>query len=83
MSRLIDADAILKLIPYEEIVSRCVVVNAPTIDAVEVVRCKDCKHLLLTGGRESTGEGIYTCDVWKRRTFNGTGFCSYAERKSE
>lgn len=52
-------------------------------DMVEVVRCMDCRHLLLTGGNESTGEGIYTCDVWKRRTFNGTGFCSYAERRSD
>ena len=41
--RLIDVDELLKTIPSEEIVSRIAVANAPTVDAVEVVRCKDCK----------------------------------------
>ena len=51
----------------------------PTIDAVEVVRCKDCKRF------ELGEDGIYYC----RRDKLGNGvfmknndFCSYGERKS-
>lgn len=49
--RLIDADALLDamrdeefqtFVPLDEIDS--VIDKAPTIDAVPVVRCKDCKH---------------------------------------
>lgn len=51
--RLIDADAIhydillktgYKEHPLEWAVSRSRIDSMPTIDAVEVVRCKDCKH---------------------------------------
>ena len=47
MSRLIDADALM----YEAnsdgaygYVDAKQISDAPTIDAVEVVRCRDCKH---------------------------------------
>ena len=52
--RLIDADALDYLTHREcmghgdyydmEIVTKVRIDNAPTIDAVEVVRCKDCRH---------------------------------------
>ena len=49
--------------------------QAPTIDAVPVVRCKDCKHMEIDrGGR--------FCHVWGG--YNGMGddgFCNYGERK--
>ena len=53
------------------------VVTAPTIDAVEVVRCKDCKHW-----RENT----LWCDMNSRdrgANFNwyAEDFCSYGERR--
>ena len=54
MSRLIDADAFLKdiltagigktIIEYSESNIGYMIRNRPTIDAVPVVRCKDCKH---------------------------------------
>lgn len=55
MARLIDADAIIDFIdmdstwdPLETCFSERDVVDmlesAPTVDAVEVVRCKDCKY---------------------------------------
>ena len=54
MSRLIDADAFLKdiltagigktIIEYSESSIGYMIRNRPTIDAVPVVRCKDCKH---------------------------------------
>lgn len=51
--------------------------NAPTIDAVEVVRCKDCRHMTLE-------IGIRWCNVWDRPNGDGDdGFCNYGERKEE
>ena len=51
MSRLIDADALKEGLkekmfghPFERIFLSSVVDSEPTIDAVPVVRCKDCKH---------------------------------------
>ena len=50
--------------------------DAPTVDAVEVVRCKDCKY------RKRplfAGNGIYC--VENRRHFELDDFCSYGERR--
>ena len=46
--RLIDADAVLKAVNdfpfgYRGMI-RNVVYNTPTIDAVEIVRCKECEY---------------------------------------
>lgn len=49
---------------------------APTVDAVPVVRCRDCRHM-------SIEQGLRYCDAWER--FNGEGddgFCNYGERIS-
>ena len=44
--RLIDADALPVKFWYGRFfgVAEIDIVNAPTVDAVEVVRCKECKH---------------------------------------
>ena len=49
------------------------IIDAPTVDAVEVVRCKDCKHYVLQAlaCRHESFNGIIQMD----------GFCSYGERK--
>lgn len=44
--------------------------NAPTVDAVPVVRCKDCKH--------EFGGSCILCGFQKRKPED---FCSYGERK--
>ena len=51
MARLIDADELLEKCFYaytpgacEEVVGREEIENAPTVDAVEVVRCEKCKY---------------------------------------
>lgn len=47
--------------------------EAPTIDAVEVVRCKDCKHF----------DGSYSypiCCRWEE-TIKPDDYCSYGEKK--
>lgn len=55
------------------------VTEAPTVDAVEVVRCKDCKY--------SYGNKYCTNDAWKDEGntvhIEPGDFCSYGERRSE
>ena len=53
--------------------------NLPTIDAVEVVRCKDCKF-----GVYEKGRGIYhiRCEILEF-LFQDDDYCSYGERKEE
>lgn len=91
MARLIDAD---KLFPYGavpyvpgdgfETADKIygIIKNAPTVDAVEVVRCKDCKHHcgVVYGNR---------CKKWSSYhaglTYftDANDFCSYGERRTE
>ena len=79
--RLIDADFACKgciryrtSLPCEE----CVVNDAPTVDAVPVVRCRDCKHrgtddcIVHIKGEPADEELLLKLD---------NDFCSYGERK--
>ena len=57
--------------------------SQPTIDAVPVIRCKDCKYcdisLVLPTGRE-----MYTCMEGShdhQMLLNPTDYCSYGERR--
>lgn len=55
----------------------------PTIDAVPVVRCKDCKH---NYGKERGGEfntEDIVCDYWATDGLNADDFCSYGERSED
>ncbi len=49
----------------------------PTVDAAEVVRCKDCKHWNQSGGLESYCTNPDGLDNYARHD----DFCSYGERK--
>lgn len=40
MTRLVDADKLVWSIPPEEHIARCIVANAPTVDAVPVVHAQ-------------------------------------------
>ena len=94
--RTIDADAILKAdensdkalvlgsgksleIAYALLKKK--VEDAPTVDAVVVTRCKDCKH---KGWVQEPchGKSVDYCKVWDctLRNLEST-FCSYGERK--
>ena len=82
--RLIDADALSEklcettiFIKDGEVFQR-MINDAPTIDAVPVVRCKDCKHR-----RENCGMGDHRwCDVLKMTT-RADDFCSYGKRRED
>ena len=55
-----------------------VIANAPTVDAVEVVRCQYCGH--------HSSNGFPDNRVWCRRLsryMDNDGFCSYGERKDD
>lgn len=88
MARLIDADAFLKdiltsgigktIIEYSESDIAYMIRKRPTVDAVEVVRCKDCKHrgtdycIFHIKGEPADEELLGKLD---------NDFCSYGERK--
>lgn len=84
--RLIDAEALeyhkqLECMgngQYEDVkvVYECDIDNAPTIDAVEVVRCKECKHW---------NEEDHWCNIRDSYGWDYTpdDYCSYGERKEE
>ena len=86
--RLIDANALRDgkfTVPLQNLFSmgwteaiEAVMQNAPTVDAVEVVRCKNCKHYLLPQGFCSHDRHEYqTQAVWQE----DDDFCSYGERR--
>ena len=86
MARLIDADRALEIVSEQGIAhpnayhltnyATLILREAPTVDAVEVVRCRECKHC---------DPENYHCDhpfgtaaPLKRKPDD---FCSYGERK--
>ena len=85
--KLYDAPVFLKAVGTKEID------RTPTIDAVEVVRCKDCKYqrkVWIEDKRYKFG-GFFcvSCDrnddIFVSHTVDGddNDFCSYGERKNE
>ena len=90
MGRLIDADRALEIVRDQGIAhpnayhltnyATFILLEAPTVDAVPVVRCRDCKHW---------DSETWFCD--NHSTFGNHGlewnmfseddFCSYGERK--
>ena len=53
----------------------------PTIDAVPVVRCKDCKHYDMGVCLKIYSDGNMHTEAWQRR--KPDDFCSYGERKDD
>lgn len=97
--RLIDADALEKEICpgcdyYKNKYANCddcAIANAPTIDAVEVVRCKECEHYIAERYTRSAirpTAAYYETNICLRWDFDGAqtspdGYCSYGERREE
>ena len=91
MSRLIDADELLKdnihivggirttsgKIQNIDAIQTSAIENAPTIDAVPVVRCKDCKFY----ETKHYYKGICKNIIGMVDVKDGNSFCSYGERK--
>ena len=79
--RLIDADALIEKLDAsdESIIFEEILEDAPTIDAVPVVRCKDCVSFHYSG--MGGDDGITYCA--KGIEMHPTDFCSYGERKDD
>ena len=85
--RLIDADALLRPIScydpvkytyeYGDVVTVQDIKSIPTIDAVPVIRCKDCVHY----------KGHLYCETWNNSpgfpAVTEDGFCNMAERRTD
>ena len=82
MARLIDADVACKgCVRYGTDLSceNCVVNDAPTVDAVEVVRCRECKHYETA---DFDGDILCGCTLHSAMLdITPDSFCSYGERK--
>ena len=84
--RLIDADALLEKMKrtsrYFDVVFD--VEEMPTVDAVEVVRCRKCKHWKPSGSKAGNSfsdmEYIGGCEFTNYYRTE-SDFCSYGERK--
>lgn len=73
--RLIDADRARETATIDLLVHH--LDRQPTVDAVEVVRCKDCKHMIPQSHTRY-------CTVWHGANGMGDeGFCNYGERRCE
>lgn len=85
MARLIDADALKAVFEEKSSVAVCGVElckaiisridEVPTIDAVPVIRCRECKWYYRGGA---------TCMYWDGENgMRGDDYCSQAKRKEE
>ena len=76
--RLIDADVLLaeydRQHEGEPGKAQKLIEDAPTVDAVEVVRCKDCKYLMFSDFYGECGKGYMGI-------VRPDDFCSRGERK--
>ena len=88
--RLKDADALIKWV--QECGAKCPTLSvdklfnkikdAPTIDAVPVVRCKDCKHYKFADNR-ALGMPVKRCEWTGFEDVDDNDFCSRGERSEE
>lgn len=62
--------------------ARRIIDEQPTADFVAVVRCKDCKHKVVTSDGEYNPEDI-VCDYHMSDGFDSNDFCSYGEKAAQ
>lgn len=94
MSRYIDADMLLRILETDEEYNKDnpqrvdgiidavqEIIAMPTADAVEVVRCKDCKHGELGINPNDNTECVY-CDTLDE-VWEVDDFCVMGERRED
>jgi hypothetical protein len=91
--RLVDAELIVEEFWKPEYRTQtrrdfiAVIDKSPAIDAVPVVRCRECKYSSLPSGfTQRYGEpGTLSCHFGpcNRRNVNENDFCSYGQRKED
>lgn len=76
--RLIDADALMEKYHKTAVWDSWIEIEAaPTVDAVPVVLCEDCKH-----HKHNELFGTHVCKLKKLR-IKPYDYCSYGERREE
>ena len=80
--RMIDADATKRRVAdtYFDTLIPCVnraLDDSPTVDAVPVVRCRECKYRFKNNGHSKDGCPIIDANIW----MDDDDFCSHGERK--
>ena len=80
MNDLISRSALLnELIADYAYAAADIVKAAPAVDAVEVVRCKDCKWSF----HDLTGNGVaLSCEMWDDYRTTEEGYCHRSERRN-
>lgn len=80
--RLIDADLLEEQfgISDEDLLALDEIRHAPTVDAVVVTRCKDCKYAYINSFSASSGVALCTLSGQPMQQDN---FCSYGERRED
>lgn len=99
--RLIDADALEKKLhelaldewnqgvstSWSNVYLECedMVYDAPTVDAVEVVRCKDCRfsHMTYSGECKSCDKWVDDDDFHLTLYLDGDFYCAWGERRED
>lgn len=89
MPRLIDAEE-LELqfdVSDEDIIAKEIIRNAPTVDAVPVVRCRECENWKPYGSKAARKLGdplerYGGCEIWHGGHLE-SDFCSYGERNED
>ena len=89
--RLIDADALIEFIVEEAQDLRTLstktvgqaISKTPTVDAVSVIRCKDCQYWMKNPYRESSVFGLCFKHKDIAIALYETDYCSRAERRND
>lgn len=83
---LISRSALLKEMRASGRAAYMIVQEAPAVDAVEVVRCKDCKHFADAKGKDSGKPCGYGQCKWPTGMIGivcADDYCSFGERRSD
>ena len=91
--RLIDADRAIEIVRDKGIAhpnayhltnyTTLILQEAPTVDAVEIVRCMDCKHYMPQKKSAHWENRANYCNRIVMIKVQPYDFCSYGERKNE
>ena len=84
--RLIDANALIEQFDesnFKGFVMKRLIEMQPTVDAVEVVRCKDCEHFVRNSKVNTDRGDCYRYGIGCLRGKKIDDFCSYGERRTD
>ena len=91
MARLIDADRLIEIVRSQGVAhpnayhltnyATLILKEAPTVNAVEVVRCKDCKHYKPQKKSAHWENRANYCNRVVTIKVQPGDFCAYGERK--